>query len=154
MAHADGGYDLEKINREEHVHFDAGSYKAVMSYGFDGVNPQQQRVYSRTAKGQQQTTITSSTSETTIVTADATYFLDLYGLILTNTSATVTKVTIKDATSGTTRAVLEVPPTDTRGFMLRSLDAMGQSAINNNWTATCGTSVAALEVTALYLKTL
>lgn len=102
--------------------------------------------------GNQQTTITSSTSETTIVTADATYKLMLYGLVLTNTSASATKVTIKDATSGTTRFVFQVPATETRGFMLPPDCGHKQATANNNWTATCGTSVASLEVTALYAQ--
>lgn len=106
----------------------------------------------RTSKGNQATTITSSTAETTIVTAETTYFLDLYGLIITNTSATVCKVTIKDATAGTTRMVLQVPATDTRGFMLPADSAHKQSAINNNWTATCGTSVAGIEIAALFAR--
>ena len=105
-------------------------------------------------KGNQQTTITSSVAETTIVTADATYKLDLYGLILTNTSATLTKVTIKDSTAGTTRAVISVPANETRGFMLPASDGHKQTAINNNWTATCGTSVAAMEITALFVQNL
>jgi hypothetical protein len=106
----------------------------------------------RELKGIQQTTITSSTSETTIVTAVASTFLDVYGLIITNTSATPTKVTIKDATAGTTRAVYFVPANDTRGMMLPESGAMPQAAVNNNWTATCGTSVASIEITALYVK--
>lgn len=106
----------------------------------------------RDLKGVQQTTITSSTSETTIVTAVASTFLDLYGLIITNTSATVTKVTIKDSTTGTTRAVFEIPATETRGFMLPESGGIPQASVNNNWTATCGTSVASVEITALYVK--
>lgn len=105
-------------------------------------------------KGVQQTTITSSTSETTIITADATYKLRLYGLVLTNTSTTYTKVTIKDSTTGTTRFVFSVPSQDTRGFMLPISGGHVQATANNNWTATCGTSVASIEITALYLKTL
>lgn len=108
----------------------------------------------RDLKSNQQTTITSSTGETTIVTADATNFLDLYGLILTNTSATGTKVTIKDSTAGTTRMVIYCPATDTRGFMLPESAAHKQAANNNNWTATCGTSVASMEITALFVKNL
>lgn len=108
----------------------------------------------RETKGNQQTQISSSTSETTIVTADATYKLDLYGLILTNTSATGTKVTIKDSTAGTTRMVIYIPANDTRGFMLPACDGHKQSAVNNNWTATCGTSVAAIEITALFVQNL
>ncbi len=106
----------------------------------------------RAFKGNQQTTITSSTAETTIVTADVTYKLDLYGLILTNTSATATKVTIKDTTSGTTRMVFYVPATDTRGFMVSEDSGHKQTAANNNWTATCGTSVASLEVTCMFVQ--
>ncbi len=102
----------------------------------------------------QQTTITSSTAETTIVTADATYFLDLYGLVITNTSATASKVTLKDATAGTTRFVFQVPALETRGFMLPVDSAHKQATANNNWTATCGTSVAGIEITALTVKNL
>lgn len=104
--------------------------------------------------GNQVTTITSSTSETTIVTADATYLLDIHGLILTNTSASATKVTIKDATAGTTRMIFQVPATSTVGFMLPSSDGHKQATVNNNWTATCGTSVADLVVTAIFSKNL
>lgn len=106
----------------------------------------------RESQGHQLTTITSSTAETTIVTADASFALDLYGLIITNTSTTYTKVTIKDSTGGTTRAVISVPPQETRGFMLPSCDGHKQNAANNNWTATCGTSVADIVITAMFAK--
>lgn len=106
----------------------------------------------RDLKGVQNTTITSSTSETTIVTAVASTFLDLYGLVLANKSASATQVTLKDATAGTTRAVFYVPAGETRGFMLDAGSAIPQAAVNNNWTVTCGTSVDSLYVTALYVK--
>lgn len=106
----------------------------------------------RKSRAVQQTTITSSTSETTIVTAAASTFHDLYGLILTNTSATACNVTIKDATAGTTRAVIAVPAGDTRGFMLPVDAAIPQATVNNNWTATCSASVASIQVTAMYVK--
>lgn len=105
-----------------------------------------------TNRGNQVTTITSSTSETTIVTADASFLLDVYGLIIANTSATACNVTIKDATAGTTRLVLPVPANDVRGFMVNPNGAHKQATINNNWTATCGTSVASIVVTALFVK--
>lgn len=101
----------------------------------------------------QQTTITSSTSETTILTAVASTFLDVYGLVITNTSATVCKVTIKDDTAGTTRFVFEIPATETRGFMLTPGGAHPQAVVNKPWTATCGTSVAAIEITVMAVKT-
>lgn len=106
----------------------------------------------RDLKVVQQTTITSSTAETTVVTAVASTFLDVYGVIITNTSATVTKVTFKDSTAGTTRFVFEIPATDSRGFMLPESGAVPQATVNNNWTATCGTSVSAIEITMLAVK--
>ena len=70
----------------------------------------------REVKAIQTTTITG-TSETTIVTAGgAGVFKDLYRLVITNTSATATSVTIKDATAGTTRYVFALPAASTVGF--------------------------------------
>ena len=109
----------------------------------------------RDLKAVQNTTITSSTSETTIVTAGgASVFCDLYGLVITNTSATECEVTIKDATAGTTRLAFKVPANDTRGFMLPADSAVPQATANNNWTATCGASVASIKISALYVKNL
>lgn len=108
----------------------------------------------RSNKGIQQTTITSSTAETTVVTADATYKLDVYGFVFANKSASATLVTVKDATSGTTRGIFYVPAGDTRGMMLPLDAAWPQAAANNNWTVTCGTSIDSLYVTALYVKNL
>lgn len=106
----------------------------------------------REMKGVQTTTITSSTSETTIVTADASYKLDIYHLVIANTSASACEVTIKDATSGTTREIFYVPAGDTRGFSLPVDSAIPQNAANNNWTATCGSSVASIKISAHYVK--
>lgn len=106
----------------------------------------------RALKGIQQTSVSNTTSETTIITAVASTFLDVYGIILANTGASTTKVTIKDATAGTTRAIIEVPTLETRGFMLPVDSAIPQAAVNTNWTVTCGTATTALEVTAMYVK--
>lgn len=101
-----------------------------------------------------QTSVANGTTETTIVTADAVNFLDLYGLILANTSATATTVAIKDATAGTTRATLQVPAGDTRGFMLDPGAAIPQAIANNNWTMTSSASITSLDCTALFVKNL
>lgn len=106
----------------------------------------------RTDKVTQVTTITSSVAETTIGTAVTSRYLDLYGLVLTNTSSSPTQVTIKDSTAGTTRLVLEVPAFDQRGFAFPLSAAISQTSTGNNWTATCGTSVASLIVTAIFKK--
>src|SRR6185312_12904114 len=71
----------------------------------------------RDLKGRQVTTITSSTAETTVVTAVASTFLDLYGLIIENTSATATEISFKDSTAGTVAFKIYVPAGDTRGFV-------------------------------------
>lgn len=107
---------------------------------------------SRTSKGVQSTTITNSTAETTIVTAVASTFLDLYGLILANTSASPTEVTLKDKTSTGNARSLYVPAGETRGFMLGADNGIQQAEVNNNWTATCATAVTSLKVTALFTK--
>lgn len=108
----------------------------------------------RDLKANQVTTITASVAETTIVTAVAAVFLDLYGIIITNTSATAVNVAIKDATAGTTRFNLAIPAGDTRGFMLPESAAMKQSAVNGNWTATSSASVTSLIITALTVQNL
>lgn len=108
----------------------------------------------RELKGIETTTITSSTAETTIVTAVASTFLDVYSLVITNTSATKTMVTIKDATAGTTRYVIEAPADTTVGFTLPVDSAVPQAAVNNNWTATCADSIDSVVITALYVKNL
>ncbi len=108
----------------------------------------------RDLKGNQKTTITSSTAETTIVTADATNFLDIYRLVIANTSATACNVTIKDATSGTTRYIFAIPAGETRGFSGNESAAHKQATANNNWTATCSASVASIEITAEFVKNL
>lgn len=108
----------------------------------------------RALKVQQQTALTASTAETTILTAVASTFLDLYGLIITNSSGTGANITIKDATAGTTRMNFWVPANDTRGFMLSMDAAHNQAALNNNWTATSSASVTSILITALAVKSI
>lgn len=108
----------------------------------------------RELRGTQKATLSNSTSETTIVTAGAAgVFNDLYGLILANTGATTTKADIRDATSGTIIATIEVPTLETRGFMLPAGSGIAQTTAANNWTAQCTAATTAMEVTALFIKT-
>lgn len=106
----------------------------------------------RANKVPQFTTITSSTAETTIGTAVASTYLDLYLLTLTNSGSVGTKVTIKDSTAGTTRLTFYVPPLSTVGFSVDINSALAQATVNNNWTATCSASTASLEVGAYFVK--
>jgi len=97
-------------------------------------------------------TLTATTSETTALTAVASTFLDVYGITLTNTSNTATKVSVRDATSGTVRQVLYVPAGSTVGWMTDVNSPMSQTTSNNNWTLQCGTSVSSIEWTIFYVK--
>lgn len=92
----------------------------------------------------QTTTITASTSETTILTAVAATFLDVTKIILTNTSATPTELTVKESTGGTTRMTLSCPANDSRTYDFPR--PVNQGAVNNNWTGTCADSVSSLLV--------
>jgi hypothetical protein len=106
----------------------------------------------RDLKGRQRTVITASTSETTIVTAVAATFLDVYRLVVANTSATACQVDIRDATAGSIIETLEVPANGTVGWSGPESAAANQTTVNNNWSATCGTSVSSIIVTAYYVK--
>ncbi len=101
----------------------------------------------------EQTALSNTTVETTIAAAGGSgVFKDLYGLILANTGATSTKVTIRDDTAGTIRAILYVPAGETRGFMLPDDSGIPQAVANKPWTAQCASATTAMEVTALTAK--
>lgn len=106
----------------------------------------------RDLKTQQITTITASVAETTVLTAVASTFLDIYAVICVNSSATATNVSFKDSTAGTTRFNIYVPAGETRGFMLPVDSAIPQATVNNNWTATSSASITSLIVTLLAVK--
>lgn len=106
----------------------------------------------RLLKGTFQVQLSNTTTETTILAATASTFHDVYGIILANTGASTTKVSIRDDTAGTVRAIIEVPALETRGFMLPVDSAVPQTAVNKNWTAQCGTATTALEVTGFYVS--
>lgn len=98
----------------------------------------------------QTTTITASTAETTIVTAAASTFHDITHLTITNSSATATTVTIKDSTGGTTRAIYSIAAGG--GVTIPFNPPMPQATVNNNWTATCGSSVSSIYINVVYVK--
>lgn len=108
----------------------------------------------------QATTITSSTSETTILTAgDNQTFNDVVGIIASNTSATATRVDIRDQLSTVTTIPssqngvipLYLPAGDMRGISLGGV-IIKQTNAGQAWTATCGTSVADVRIWVLYIK--
>lgn len=97
----------------------------------------------------------TNTTETDIAVASTLGFAhDIYGLVLTNTSATATTVTLYDGglASGTKKFVWAVPAGETRGFMVDAEYAVKAAASNTAWTAICGTGVTTMEITALYTR--
>lgn len=100
--------------------------------------------------GDQNTTITSSTAATTIVTALASTFLDLVSLTFTNISATGTEVQLLDDDGTTVRWVGYVPPTDMRGIVFQV--PLTQPAVNKTWKFKTVTSVASVKITAQFVQ--
>ncbi len=93
------------------------------------------------------TQIVNSTTETTILTAVASHFLDLCQLILTNHSTTAVNVTIKDATAGTTRMIIALAANG--GAVINFSRPVPQAAVNNNWTATLSVNTVTVSIFAL-----
>ena len=101
--------------------------------------------------GNQVTTITSSTTETTIVTAGGSgVYRDLTSLTVTNKSATGTVCTLKDASAGTTRGIYYAAAGG--GFSIPFSTPKAQSSANAAWTLTSATSVDSLYITAEFIN--
>lgn len=98
------------------------------------------------------TTITNSTSETTIVAADASNKQHLHILMLSNSGGTPCEVAIRDSTAGTIRLNVYVPAGETRGFAVNESGSVKQTTANNNWTAQCSAGTTSLKVFAKVIK--
>lgn len=110
--------------------------------------------------GVQQTNVAVNT-ETTIITAGgAGVFNDIAYLLITTAGAAAQTITIKDATAGTTRMVINYPPLTPVAVnaFLEPLTLIfpipvPQAAANNNWTVTQSLATAC-NYTAIFLKNL
>jgi hypothetical protein len=90
-------------------------------------------------------TISASTAETTILASGgAGVFHDLTCVIVSNTSATATRVDFRSATSGSVRFSLYIPAGDTRGVVFSV--PLPQTSAANNWTAQSSASVTDLRI--------
>ena len=98
----------------------------------------------------QHTQIASSSSETTIVSAVASTFLDLTSLVITNQTATAVNVTIKDATAGTTRMIIALAANG--GAVMNFPVPVTQAAVNNNWTATLSSAAVTVNFFTQFVK--
>lgn len=109
----------------------------------------------RELRGNQQTTITNSIAEITIVSAGAAGIKqDVYGLVIANISATAVNVIIRDSTGGPERFTFAIPAGNTAGFTLPAADGHEQQTAANNWTAQCSASVASVKITAMFVSML
>lgn len=106
--------------------------------------------------GVQQTNVAVAT-ETTIVTAGgASVFNDISQLIITTAGAAAQTITIKDATAGTTRMVLNYPNAALAPgapLVINFNPPLVQAAANANWTVTQGAATAC-NYTVVFLKNL
>lgn len=104
--------------------------------------------HARELVGKQATTLTSTTSPTTVVTAGgASVFTDITSITVTNGSATATTVTLSD---GTVSQVYNVPAGG--GFTIPYNPPMPATTANTAWTLQCGTSVASVYCNIVYTK--
>lgn len=92
----------------------------------------------------------TDTTETTLLAAVASTFIDLLDIILCNTSATAVRVDVRDDTGGTVRMQFYLPAGDTRGA---TSIRFPQTATNKNWTVKASASVTDLRIYARGRKT-
>lgn len=92
------------------------------------------------------TTITSSTSDTSCVSAGgAGVRVYITGVIVTNSSATNTRVSLKDGSGGTVKAIL--PAGKDYGGVAIKFDPPLRGSANTAWHAACADSVASVYIT-------
>lgn len=116
----------------------------------DGSGSQVSNFTSRGNVGSQTTTITNSTAETTIVTSTAATFHDITAIFISNTSASTTRVDIRDTTGGPILFQFFLPADDVRGISLTT--PWPQTTVNTNWTAQSSASVSDLRVSVLFIN--
>lgn len=95
---------------------------------------------------QQQTTITNSTSETTILSAISGFHADITSLDITDATSTAVTITIKDSTAGTTRAIYDLAANGGIAKLWMT-PFMQAAAVNNNWTATLSNNTTTVHFT-------
>lgn len=93
----------------------------------------------------------TDTTETTLLTAVASTFLDITKLILTNTSATKVRVDIRDSTAGSVIFSVALAA-DGGGASLTFDPPLKQTTVNNNWTAQLSGSVTDVRIFAQAAK--
>lgn len=93
----------------------------------------------------------TSTSETTLLAAVSSTFLDLSLLTFSNTSATAVRVDIRDDIGGTVRLSFYLAANG-GGAVISFPVPMIQATVNKNWTAQLSAAVTDVRITALAVK--
>ncbi|SRR6266481_2740355 len=105
----------------------------------------------------QATTFTTTTEATIITAGDSNTFNDVVAIIAVNTSATATRIDIRDQLSTVTSPAggavkpLYIPAGDMRGLALGGV-LIKQTNAGQAWTVTLGTAVTDVRIWALYVK--
>ena len=93
----------------------------------------------------------TTTTETTLLAAVASTFLDLVFLVVSNESATEVRVDIRDSTAGTVRLSIDLAA-DGGGAVVSLPVPLPQATVNNNWTAQLSAAVSTVYITAMAVK--
>lgn len=103
----------------------------------------------------QYTSLGTSTSETTIVAADANTRNQLVGLIITTTDSAAATITLRDGTAGATAAVINYPnaaSAPSTPLIIRFDPPLDPIAKNSTWTVQMSANAGRTDVTAFYVK--
>lgn len=106
------------------------------------------------AKSQRTPLAAANVAETTIVTADPNFNLNLYGLIVTTPNAAAGTLTLRDSTGGAAIATFDYPNAAVApNYMLEVYftPPLPQTKLNNNnWTLQASVNAAGYNVLALF----
>jgi hypothetical protein len=104
----------------------------------------------------QQTTISASTAETTIVAADPNFRNLLTGLVITTPNIQAGTLTLRDATGGATRLVVDYPNAAAApgAPLVLSFNPPLQPSANNNtaWTLQASLNASSYKVVAAFVE--
>ena len=106
------------------------------------------------AQSQQTTIAAASVAETTIVTADAGFPLELHELIITTPNAAAATLTLRDATGGNVRAIIDYPNAAAAPGTpcVVPFNPPLQNAANANWTLQASANASGIHVTAVFSR--
>jgi hypothetical protein len=93
----------------------------------------------------------TSTTETTLIAAAASTFHDLVWIFLSNSSATLVRVDLRDSTGGTVRLSVNLAA-DGGGAQIALPVQLKQATANNNWTAQLSGAVSSVYISAIAVK--